>query len=392
MMHGFITRLLAPLSNIGFFATIIAATILGWKIGAANDALAFGAFVGLIVGIIAATVVFGFVNLMLGIHRNTTEMVLVQRHGPERADALMAAAASTTPGFFGMNAQQVMRFAINGYIVLFLAYMFLPLMIMVAAAFNKNQNPSISPWLGFTFEWFGKLMKKDALWAALANSFIIGIFVVVISVVLGLAGALMITRMRTKSRTLIYGVLVSPVLVPGVILGVSTLLLWETVGVGGGLFLSIVAQSTFIAAYAMLLIMARLQRFDATRGEAALGLGAPHQQVFWLITMPFLRPTILTSAVLAFLQSFDNYNTTLFTIGRESTVTIFIGSAVKQGQEPTINALAVIFITVTVLIAVVYEVKRRAERTRNEVRRELARRADKAITAKKVVGIGQTTA
>jgi len=389
-VNNFITRLLAPLSNIGFFTTIIAATILGWKIGAANDALVFGAFVGLVLGIIVATVVFGFVNLMLGIHRNTTELVLVQRHGAERADALMKA-ASTTPGFFGMNAQQVMQTAINGYILVFLAYMFLPLVIMVAAAFNENRNPSISPWLGFTFDWFGKLMKKDELWAALANSFVIGIFVVVISVVLGLAGALLITRLRSKARTLIYGLLVSPVLVPGVILGVSTLLLWDTIGVGGGLFLSIIAQSTFIAAYAMLLIMARLQRFDTTLEEAALDLGAPHQQVFWLITMPFLRPTILTAAVLAFLQSFENYNTTLFTIGRQSTVTIFIGSAVKQGQEPTINALAVIFITITVLIAVVYEVKRRAEKARGEVQRELARRADKAITTK-AVDIDRTAA
>jgi len=389
-VNSFITRLLAPLSNIGFFATIIAATVLGWKIGAANDALVFGAFVGLIAGVIVATVVFGFVNLMLGIHRNTTELVLVQRHGAERADALMKA-ASTTPGFFGMNAQQVMQFAINGYILVFLAYMFLPLVIMVAAAFNENRNPSISPWLGFTFGWFGKLMREDELWTALANSFVIGIFVVVISVVLGLAGALLITRLRSKARTLIYGLLVSPVLVPGVILGVSTLLLWDTIGVGGGLFLSIVAQSTFIAAYAMLLIMARLQRFDTTLEEAALDLGAPHQQVFWLITMPFLRPTILTAAVLAFLQSFENYNTTLFTIGRQSTVTIFIGSAVKQGQEPTINALAVIFITITVLIAVVYEVKRRAEKARGEVQRELARRADKAITTK-AVDIDRTAA
>ena len=203
-------------------------------------------------------------------------------------------------------------------------------------------------------------------------------------------------------RSFYYTVVISPILVPGVVLGISTLIFWDWLGTMfgadydtafyNGIFLTIVGQATFISAYTMLVFISRLQRFDPALEEAALDLGAPHQQVFWLITMPFLRPTILTSAVLAFLQSFDNYNTTLFTIGRESTVTIFIGSAVKQGQEPTINALAVIFITVTVLIAVVYEVKRRAERTRNEVRRELARRADKAITAKKVVGIGQTTA
>ena len=84
--------------------------------------------------------------------------------------------------------------------------------------------------------------------------------------------------------------------------------------------------------------------------------------------------------MLAFLQSFENYNTTLFTIGRESTVTIFIGSAVKQGQEPTINALAVIFITFTIIVAVIYEIRRRANKVKGEVQKELAKRADQEIT------------
>ena len=227
-------------------------------------------------------------------------------------------------------------------------------------------------------------MAKDELWDALANSLIIGVFVVAISVTLGLAGAMLITRLQTKAKSLIYGILVSPVLVPGVILGVSTLLLWDTVGVSGGLFLSVIAQSSFISAYAMLLFMARLQRFDPVLEEAALDLGAPHQQVFWLITLPFLRPTIATAAVLAFLQSFENYNTTLFTIGRESTLTIFIGSAVKQGQEPTINALAVIFITATVIIALIYEIRRRATKVKAEIQSELAKRADLEIATEGV--------
>jgi len=387
-MNDFITRMLGSISTIGYVVTIIAATVIGWNMGAANDALALGAFLGLVLGFIGATVLFGMVNIFLGIHRNTTELLLIERHGAERADALLRA-ASRAPGLLAASSRQILSIATNGYITLFLGYMFLPLIIMMAAAFNANRNPSISPWKGFTFAWFDKLMGENELWVALGNSAIIGLFVVLISVVLGLAAALLLTRLQTRAKTLIYGIMVSPVLVPGVILGVSTLLLWDTIGVPGGLFLSIIAQSTFISAYAMLLFMARLQRFDRGLEEAALDLGASHQQVFYKITLPFLRPTILTAAVLAFLQSFENYNTTLFTIGRESTVTIFIGSAVKQGQEPTINALAVIFITITVALAIAYEIKRRTERARAEVRRELAKRADQAITAE---GAGPATA
>ena len=382
-MNGRITRLMESLSTFGYFLTIITITVVGWNIGADNGYTVLGAFLGLVFGFVGATVFFGLVNIMLGIHRNTTELLLVQRHGPEGADEVLRAAARA-PGFMAMDPQQIVRVVSNGYIAVFLAYMFLPLLIMVGAAFNENRNPSISPWTGFTFGWFGKLMAKDELWDALTNSLIIGGFVVVISVTLGLAGAMLITRLQTKAKSLIYGILVSPVLVPGVILGVSTLLLWDTVGVSGGLFLSVIAQSSFISAYAMLLFMARLQRFDPVLEEAALDLGAPHQQVFWLITLPFLRPTIATAAVLAFLQSFENYNTTLFTIGRESTVTIFIGSAVKQGQEPTINALAVIFITATVIIALIYEIRRRATKVKAEIQIELAKRADLEIATEGV--------
>ena len=381
-MNGRMTRLMESLSTFGYFLTIIAITVLGWNVGADNDATILGAFLGLVFGFVGATLIFGMANVMLGIHRNTTELLLVQRHGSKGADEILRIAARA-PGM-GLDPQQIVRFVTNAYIVIFLAYMFLPLFIMVGAAFNENRNPSISPWLGTTFDWFGKLAAKDELWTAVGNSFIIGAFVVVISVVLGLAGALLVTRLEIKAKGIIYGVLVSPVLVPGVILGVSSLLLWDTVGVSGGLFLSIIAQSTFISAYAMLLFMARLQRFDMGLEEAALDLGAPHQQVFWLITLPFLKPTIATAAVLAFLQSFENYNTTLFTIGRESTVTIFIGSAVKQGQEPTINALAVIFITFTIIVAVIYEIRRRANKVKGEVQKELAKRADQEIATEEI--------
>src|SRR3546814_14405432 len=85
-----------------------------------------------------------------------------------------------------------------------------------------------------------------------------------------------------------------------------------------GFFLTILGQATFISAYCMLVFLARLQRFDRTQEEAALDLGASHVQVFWKVLVPFLRPAILSSAVLAFLSSFENYNTTLFTIPSEA--------------------------------------------------------------------------
>ncbi|WP_244433560.1 ABC transporter permease [Azospirillum sp. B506] len=159
--------------------------------------------------------------------------------------------------------------------------------------------------------------------------------------------------------------MVSPLLTPGVIVGISTLVFWrEWFGVSGGLFLTVVAQSSFIAAYAMLLFSARLERFDPALEEAALDLGATHGQVFRRITLPYLMPAILSAALLAFLQSFENYNTTLFVRGLDTTLTVFIATKVRTGLTPAVNALSLVLIALTVLGAVVYEILRRREARR----------------------------
>lgn len=280
-----------------------------------------------------------------------------------------------------MDSNSFLRLATRGYLLLFFAYMFLPLVFMVVAAFNMRGIPTVVPYEGFTLRWFQALFRDEPLWAAVVNSLIIGVGVVVLAITLGLSGALLLTRLQSRARTFIYAVLVSPLLTPGIILGISTLVFWRNFGVGGGIPLAILAQATFISAYAMLMFMARLQRFDRDLEEAALDLGASHQQVFWKITLPFLRPSVATAAVLAFLQSFENFNTTVFAIGTDTTLTIRLAAMARLALTPEINALGVVFIVTTLVLAVIYEVKRRAERAREEARQEIAKRADLALAA-----------
>jgi len=261
-----------------------------------------------------------------------------------------------------MKSASIFRIVIGLYLVLFFAYMFLPLIFMTIIAFNANDIPQITPWKGFTLMWFGELAKDDQMWSALWNSFIVAFSVVAISVPIGLGGALLLTRLQFKARNFLYGVLVSPILTPGIILGISTFLFWDSyLNIPGGLWTAILGQSTFISSYCMLLIMSRAQRFDLTQEEAAFDLGATHRQVFWKITLPFLKPALISSMALAFMQSFDNYNTTLFAIGVEQTLPIYIGTKLRSFISPAMNALAVIFIILTVIGAVVYEVRRRRE-------------------------------
>lgn len=262
-----------------------------------------------------------------------------------------------------IESKQMLSYITGCYLVLFLVYLFLPLAYMGIVAFNSSSIPQAFPWEGFTLRWFSALFLDEQLWDALRNSIIVGFSVVFISVPIGLAGALLLTRLEFRARDLCYAVLVSPILTPGIILGIATFLFWDRCfHITGGLWTAIVAQSTFISGYCMLIIMARAHRFDRTQEEAAFDLGATHHQVFWKITLPFLRPALISSAVLAFMQSFENYNTTLFAIGFKQTLPIYIGTKLRVFISPAMNALAVIFIVLTVTGAIIYEVKRLHER------------------------------
>ena len=256
----------------------------------------------------------------------------------------------------------VLRVVTGGYIILFFVYLFLPLVFMSVVAFNSSSIPQVMPWEGFTFKWFGELFADKQMWSGLKNSFIVAFFVVIISVPIGLGAALLLTRLQFKAREGFYAILVTPLLMPGIILGISTFLFWDMAfHVSGGLWTAVMGQSTFISGYCMLLIMARAQRFDKTQEDAAFDLGATHRQVFWKITLPFLKPALLSAAALAFIQSFENYNTTLFAIGFEQTLPIYIGTKLRAFISPAMNALACIFIVVTISGAVIYEIMRRRE-------------------------------
>jgi len=263
------------------------------------------------------------------------------------------------------------RLVVDAYMLVFFAYLFLPLVIMAIPAFNTSPYPRVWPFDGVTLDWFVRLAADDAMLYGLRNSLWIGILVVAVSVPVGLAGAVVLQQIDSRVRPLFHLVTIAPVLVPGVIIGISTVIFWRelTLSAGtktlyNGVFLTVLGQSSFISAYCMLLFTARLQRFDRAQEEAAFDLGASHTQVFLGILLPFMRPAILSAAVLAFLSSFENYNTTTFAILADRTLTTVLAGQVRQGTTPAVSALAVVIIVATVLFSVLLEWmgRRRAKR------------------------------
>jgi len=265
------------------------------------------------------------------------------------------------------------RIALGVYFLIFFGYLIGPLVVMGFTAFNSAAFPSVTPWQCFTYEWFSELFKDERILKGIEHSFIVGFGTVILSVSIGLAASLVLTQVWAKWRGTYYTVIIAPILIPGVVIGISTVVFWRRVSevVGGGavlnngLFLTILGQSTFIASYCMLVFVARLQRFDPGLTEAALDLGATHTQAFRKILLPFMRPAIASAAVLAFLASFENYNTTTFTFQAYPTLTIELSQMVRYGINPSISALAVIIVTITVFGALAMEVYRRRSKLKS---------------------------
>ena len=274
-----------------------------------------------------------------------------------------------------MKSQTIMRGMIGFYIFLFFAYLFGPLAVMSITAFNTPNYPAAYPFEAFTLDWFVKLWNHRNMMDGLKNSIIIGIGVVAISVPVGLAASIIMSQIYHRARSLYYLITISPLLTPGVIIGISTVIFWRDVmsvtEVTRGIFykgmiLAILGQASFVSAYCLLIFMARLTRFDRSQEEAALDLGASYPQVFWHILLPYLKPAVVSAIVIAFLTSFENYNTTTFAILADKTLVTVLAGEVRQGTTPALSALAVIIITVSILGAVLYEIVKRREQLKAE--------------------------
>jgi spermidine/putrescine transport system permease protein len=285
-----------------------------------------------------------------------------------------------------MTSNSVMKGMLAFYIGLFFLYLFGPLAVMSITAFNTPNYPQAVPFEGFTLDWFSKLLNHRQMMEGLINSIIIGLGVVTISVPVGLAASIIMNQIYHRARSLFYLVTVSPLLTPGVIIGISTVIFWkDAFGLTDwtkahfykGIILSILGQSSFVAAYCLLIIMARLTRFDRAQEEAALDLGATYPQVFWHILLPFLKPALFSAGVVGFLSSFENYNTTTFAILADKTLVTVLAGEMRQGTTPALSALAVIIISFSLAGAIIYEVMKRREEAASLAMKERARLAEK---------------
>ncbi|KAF5032678.1 Inner membrane ABC transporter permease protein YdcV [anaerobic digester metagenome] len=256
------------------------------------------------------------------------------------------------------------------FVVLYFVFLFAPLLVTCVLAFNDSDFPSL-PWRGFTLDWFladgprrvGIFEDPDNL-RAIWVSFRTAIWVSASCVVVGVCAAFLFEQENFRGKNFLYFLMLAPLVIPGVILGISILLGATTAGIyfedhwnldielfRPSFWLVVVGQFSFITTFVTLVVSARLRKFDRSLEEAALNLGATRLQVIWHITLRYLRTSIIGSGAVAFLMSFENFNTTLFLVGSQPTLPINLYLQVRDGSTPVINSVSFLLIVGTSLLA-----------------------------------------
>lgn len=251
-------------------------------------------------------------------------------------------------------------FGYRAYVLAFFIFLAAPLIAAGTFAFNDSLFPAL-PWQGFTLSWFfGETEPKLGMFhdrrllSGLYYSFIIAVMVSLLTVFIGTCNAFLFVRKDFPGKNFFYILMIVPLVIPGVILGISILVVASSAANGlenqfdfelellrPGIFLVVLGQVSFTTTITSLVIVAKLKKFDITMEEAALNLGASTTRVIRTITLPFLRSAMIAAGIVAFLVSFENFNTTLFLVGSEAPLTITMFDRVhKVGSTPVLNAVS----------------------------------------------------
>ncbi len=264
-----------------------------------------------------------------------------------------------------------LRASTVAYATVFFAFLFLPLLVVATFAFNDAPYPA-PPWRGFTLDWFtatgqsGRrgLFADQALLASIWTSVVVAAWVTLLSVAVGTANAFLLERTQFRGKSALSLLMLAPLVIPGVILGISILAFASRVAqfaddtwglelefLRPGLPLVVLGQFSYIASIATLTVQARLKRFDRTLEEAAYNLGASRAAVFTTVTLPYLRPALAGAGAMAFLMSFENFNTTLMLVGSDSPLTVMMYGRMREGATPVLNAVSLFLMIASALLA-----------------------------------------
>ncbi|MDX2188132.1 MAG: ABC transporter permease [Opitutaceae bacterium] len=257
-----------------------------------------------------------------------------------------------------ISGQKALKLGLRTWTILGFLFLYLPIAVLVVYSFNSSRLGA--EWQGFTWKWYAQLSAHKQLLRAAQNSLVVATVTTLASIVLGTGGAWLLHRYRYRAADSLQTLIALPMVMPEILMGVSLLVFFTTIGMNLGFTTVIIAHTTFCFPFVLVAVQARLKGLDPSLEEAALDLGATPWRAFWLVILPCLRPAILAGALMAFTLSMDEIIVTYFTSSAASaTLPMRIFGMAKVGLNPMLNALSTLFIVVTAAVVLFSEYLKR---------------------------------
>lgn len=249
--------------------------------------------------------------------------------------------------------------ALGLFSLLVFVFLYLPIAVLILYSFNRDGVGGFPP-RHFTFNWYRQLFADPAIWDSVLNSLLVALGAVALSLTLGLLAALALDRADFPAKSIFRRLVLLPLILPGIITGLSLLMFAVFVGLQLSLLTVFLGHGTALISVATTELFAGLQKMDRAQEEASLDLGATPWQTFWHITLPNLRLSLIAAALLIFTLSMDEIAVTFFLIGRDNTLPLEIWARLRRGITPEINAIStLIFVASVILILIWYHIRAR---------------------------------
>ena len=243
------------------------------------------------------------------------------------------------------------------------AFLYLPIGVLIVYSFNREGVGGFPPH-HLTLDWYRILFSDEAIWDAVLNSLQVALAAMAISLAFGIPAALALDRVQFPGKALFRRLVLLPLILPGIITGLSLLMLFNLMAVKLSLLTITLGHGTALISVAATEVFAGLQKLDRSQEEASLDLGANYWQTFWRVTVPNLKLPIIGAALLIFTLSMDEIAVSFFLIGRDNTLPLEIWGRLRRGITPEINAVStIIFVFSLLTIVIWYRLRLRAEGT-----------------------------
>ena len=242
---------------------------------------------------------------------------------------------------------------LTAYAVLVFGFIYLPIVVLILYSFNRDGVGGFPP-RQLTLDWCRRLFSDAAIWDSVVNSLLVAAASVALALTLGLLAALALDRANFPGKALFRRLVLLPLILPGIITGLSLLMFAVFAGMHLSLLTVFLGHGTALISVATTELFAGLQKLDRAQEEASLDLGATSWQTFWRVTLPNLKLSLIAAGLLIFTLSMDEIAVTFFLIGRDNTLPLEIWGRLRRGITPEINAISTVIFAVSVALIVIW--------------------------------------